>query len=295
MNPSNDNSGLLPRNAGPDEQRAALLTRYQLARDAQVNAARDLASATKDRLMALLGRVDGSITRSGSAVTAVRGIDQGVSTLNTAQRIEHATQALEVQRQGIDAALAGIDAEIAGVLTDVARGVAPERPANATDAAIADRKADLVALLSASAGGANATAQSVLRRAIADNDLLTIYVLTGEPMRFALQAIPGVEQSTLQSVYASAVAERDPNALQAHDVNMIGSRVPGGAFLALQRTGPRLADVVDLGQQVIAGNLALAMATFDASVTRYNDDLTRRQEMQANAYGRYQQPGPSNR
>jgi hypothetical protein len=122
--------------------------------------------------------------------------------------------------------------------------------------------------------GANAAAQSVVRSAIADNDLLTIYVLTGEPMRFALQAIPGVEQSTLQSVYASAVAERDPMAFSA--------RAPSSAFLALQRTWPRLADVVDLSRQVIEGNMALAVATFDTSFKRYQD----------NAFGRYRQPGP---
>jgi len=56
-----------------------------------------------------------------------------------------------------------------------------------------------------------------------------------------------------------------------------GARVPGGAVLALQRSGLRLADVVDLGRQVIEGNMSLAIAAFDASFKRYQDDLAARQ------------------
>jgi hypothetical protein len=81
----------------------------------------------------------------------------------------------------------------------------------------ATRKADLLAILQAAgASGANATAQRLMSDAAAmmadglaseaqRNDAqLTLYVLLGDPMRYAIMATQGVQPSALRKAYVAA-------------------------------------------------------------------------------------------
>lgn len=128
----------------------------------------------------------------------------------------------------------------------------PTLPKSASEAAIADRKSDLAALLEskgASVFSASSAAQQVIHQAAREDDRLTLAVLLGPQMKFVRQKL-GLSDATLQSVYfkdimASIRANSSAETPEAADV--MNGRAPAGAqFLALQQGPQRLANVVDL-------------------------------------------------
>ena len=83
------------------------------------------------------------------------------------------------------------------------------------------------ALEAAGTSGASAKAQALIHQAVKEGDQLTAYCLCSDPLKFRADSL-GVNQQTLQSVYAAAqMAKVGPNPLMG-----IGS-VPGGALIQL--------------------------------------------------------------
>ncbi len=179
---------------------------------------------------------------SGMATAYIRNLtteDQqttvgGVSTTRripkktaTSDQIASAQKSLNAQREIVatsstaakDAFTALKPAVLAGVIST---------PDNATDAQIADRKEDLaVALEAAGRNGANAKAQALIHQAVKEGDQLTAYCLCSDPLKFRADSL-GVNQQTLQSVYANAqMAKVGLNPLMG-----LGA-VPGGALIQL--------------------------------------------------------------
>jgi hypothetical protein len=77
----------------------------------------------------------------------------------------------------------------------------------------------------------NMLAQRIIHQAIKEKDNLTLWVLTGDPMRFVLAGLRGISQATLQRVAADARVAADP---LAADPFYLNGGVAGYAFLKLQ-------------------------------------------------------------
>lgn len=80
---------------------------------------------------------------------------------------------------------------------------APPRPEGASDVALLDRKADILALIekAPSASDALFTLLQLTKRAVAESDGLTLFTVGGGPLRFAYERL-GLDVATLESSLA---------------------------------------------------------------------------------------------
>lgn len=244
--------GNVPDSQAYDKQSQGLLIRYQMLSIQTRSAAGSLPAAVKiavaqylseigrradpaPTLPAILGEpkfnehfyADGSVGRERVPVKADAYMLQVLATrTNYAQELQ---------------ALAGQPAD-AIVQQAFATCIPPQQPKSCDNDDVADRKADLTALLEAdkTAYGASLTAQEVIQRAVAEGDAdgaLSLYCLTGKSMSIVRLRL-GLDDLKLQTVafeaqMAKIRADAFPGSLPAGDVN--SPLAPAGAaFLQLQ-------------------------------------------------------------
>jgi hypothetical protein len=163
------------------------------------------------------------VTTAGGVSTTRRILKRSA----TKDQIAFAQSSIEAQREIVQKSTAAANAAFA-ILKPRVLAETVSKPEGATDAQIADRKQDLASAMEAAgkgAGSANMKAQELIYQAVADGDMLTIWVLCGDPLKFRAADL-GLNQTTLQSVYAQAQFKKvGVNPL------MGAGKVPGGELI----------------------------------------------------------------
>jgi hypothetical protein len=202
--------------------------------------AKGISPEAGEQLRIILSSLDAIEQTLGYAASYIRNTASEVQTttiggVSTTRRIpktsatrdqrEFAQTSLDAQREIVQKSTAAANAAFAilkpRVLADTVK-----QPEGVTDAHIADRKADLIAAIEASGKVAgNALAQKLIQQAVADGDMLTVWVLAGDPMKFRAADL-GLNQTTLQNVYTQAQFKK----VGVNPLLGVGA-VPGGELI----------------------------------------------------------------
>jgi hypothetical protein len=126
------------------------------------------------------------------------------ATSNEQARAQLAANTMTAKRSMFANAMAGAEATAARIISDALLAASPGRPSYSDDFDCSEAMASVRAVLTAS-GNANATAQAMLRQALADGDDLTAYALCGQPSSAFLKAL-GVNEDQLRRSAALAKA-----------------------------------------------------------------------------------------
>jgi hypothetical protein len=272
-----------------DSAAVTLRRAYDLAKGANLDAARDLPRDLRDRLQDAVLRPCDAVVGNANTLPMLLGPAQIEETITTGPdgRQQVSTRRLPVapdlfmvaalrNKLEVPAQLAGVADAAAQIVADAAAAAVPAVPPLAGEQEVAAREQHLTHLLAAvSASTAAGVAMQLLDTAMREGDQLTLHVLLGDRLRYVYAAV-GVQVGQLRTRYIASLPQQPSGLLvdasPTAPVELGGFRLaaaPGVAFARLQSAGSdqRLADLPRLARaywdaqwQTVRGLLDLGYA-----------------------------------